>query len=348
MQGYKFTTCPGAEAQAEPSARLLRAAFADVDGAAQTSQDFHSWYLLRPGMWAFSAWHQEEMVANVWATLAKMYLGKSLIKVGIVDGVCTHPTHRRQGLATFLLNEVAKFIKEKNCHLSLLYTLSPAPEKAPPPAYALYQKLGYQEAARINYFVHPGAFCRTGASRTFDPGLKTGPLDEAEEARFIDFLNAHFEYRDGYVPANGQLWRWRKEMRPPGLTCDFYFYEKAGGILTTICLSGLRVFLPGPSYADAAGEGSVAAATHLGEMVLLPRVADEAFALFLALIPRDTRAIALIDEKDEPAGRLFLRFGFRAPFQEVAMALPLSPEGEKALARRSGLWYPLSESIIGV
>ena len=278
------------------------------------------------------------MVANVWATLERMFLGKSLIKAGVIDGVCTHPAHRRKGLATYLLNEAAQFIKEKNCHLSLLYTLSPTSKKPHPPAYTLYQKLGYEEAARINYFVHPGAFCRTGASRTFDPGLKTGPLDEVEETRFIDFLNAHFEYRDGYVPVNRQLWRWRKEMRPPSLTCDFYFYEKAGGILATTCLSTLRVFL----------QGRATAATHLAETVLLPRARDEAFALFLALIPRDTRAIALIDEKDEATSRLFSRFGFRVPFQEVAMGFPLSPEGEKAFAQRSGPWYPLTESIIGV
>jgi len=348
MKEYEFISCPGTEVEVEPLARLFPASFRDVDGAAQPSKDFFVWYLYRPGLWAFSAWWQEQMVASVWATIEKMYLGGSLIKVGIIDGLCTHPAYRRQGLATSLLNEAAQFIKEKKSSLMLLYTLAPTSEMAHPPAYSLYQKLGYQEAARINYLVHPGAFCRTGASRSFDPGLKTGPLDEAEEARFIDFLNNHFEYRDGYVPTSRRLWRWRREMRPPSVPCDFYFYEKAGGILATICLSGLRVFLPQSGPMGGTNEARTTEATHLGEIVLLPRAKDEAFPLFLALIPRDTRAIALVDEKDEDYSRLFYRFGFRSLFQEVAMALPLTPEGEKALAQRSGPWYPLTESIIGV
>jgi hypothetical protein len=277
-----------------------------------------------------------------------MYLGNSLIDVGIIDGLCTHPAYRRKGLATSLLEEAIQFMKARNSHLSLLYTLAPTPENAHPSAYNLYQKLGYKEAARINYLVHPGAFCRTGASRSFDPGLKTGPLDEAEEVRFIDFLNAHFENRDGYRPTSRRLWRWHKEMRPPSLPADFYFYEKAARVLATICLSGGRVLLPQSGPMGGTNQARATAATHLGEMVLLPRAKDEAFALFLALIPRHSRAIALLDEKDEASSQLFYRFGFRSLFQEVAMALPLTPEGEQAFAQRSGFWYPLSLSIIGV
>jgi hypothetical protein len=135
-------------------------------------------------------------------------------------------------------------------------------------------------------------------------------------------------------------------MRPASVSSDFYFYEKAGSILATICLSGLRVLLPDP--VGGTGQARAKAATHIGDMVLLPRARDEAFALFLALIPRDTWAVALVDEKDEATAQLFSRVGFRSLFQEVAMVLPLTPKGERAFAQRSGPWCPLSESIIGV
>jgi ribosomal protein S18 acetylase RimI-like enzyme len=303
---------------------LTRLAFSSYEGVLKPSAAHTAWYLHRPGMdrkLSRAALHGRRMVASLYVTVAMVRLGGQLVRTGVIDTVMTHPDHRRRGLARRLLGEAIEAMRAHGLAVSLLYTV---PGSGP---YELYRSLGFRPHVEVAYLRRPPL---AGPQRR-------QPAAPVRRAELVAFLNTCFEAHDGYVPLDDDLWRWRREERPaecPALTSTV---ERDGTLAgsVTFC-TGAIVGIGSPCYV-------------LSDLAIAPGVdASETLAALLAAAPGNAPVLALVATGDCREMRALEAAGFARTGSEVAMVLPLSEEGERAVAQPAKRWYVLVESVIGV
>lgn len=307
---------------------LTRLAFGSYPGVLAPSAAHRAWYVRRPGMDATlspAIVHGRRLVASAFVTVARMLLGGRLRPVGIVDTVMTHPDYRRQGLARRVLAAAVAGMRARGLAASLLYTV---PDSI---AYRFYRSLGYRAHAPVHYFRHE----RAAGGPSVPVAERLLPADEGAVAAF---LNAHFAGHDGFVPIDGELWRWRRSQRPPELPAAVYLVRDGHGIrgCVTLCRAPIVASTAPASYVLA--DLAVAAGAH----------APETLASLLAPLPAGAEALALSAAGNEAENRLLAAAGFGPQGSEVAMVLPLTSEAERDLAAPPPPWYVLTESVIGV
>lgn len=321
---YEIRPHAGVPDLARQAYELTWLAFSSYEGVLTPSAAHTAWYLRRPGMdrkLSRAALHEGRMVSSVYVTVAMVRLGGQLVRTGVIDTLMTHPDHRRRGLARRLLEEAIEAMRAQDLAASLLYTV---PGSGP---YELYQSLGFRPHAEVAYLCRPPV----AVPQRREPAGLIG------RAELMAFLNACFGQHDGYVPLDDDLWRWRREERPaecPALTSTV---ERDGSLVgsVTFC-TGSVVGMGSPCYV-------------LSDLAIAPDVdASETLAALLVAAPGDAPMLALAATGDHRETEALEAAGFARTGSEVAMVLPLSAQGERAVARPLRRWYVLVESVIGV
>ena len=309
---------------------LTRLAFGTYPGVLVPTEADMAWYIRRPGMDAYlsrAALWGEQLAASLFVTVAPVKLGGRLQLVGIVDTVMTHPDHRCRGLARRLLIEAIGLMRERGLAASLLYTLPGSV------GYELYRSLGYRPHVPVHYL-------RRRQPSMAAPDLTIGsasPAPAASSSGLIAFLNRRLAGADGYIPLDGPLWCWRRQMRPESLPAQ-----------TVVVTEGRRLLGCG-TLCHAPIVGSAAPAWVLADLALAPGSSARAWLeCILAVAHPGDDVIALCAESDRKNLALLQSIGFAPSGCEVAMVLPLAPEVRDTLATTERPWYVLVESVIGV
>ncbi len=313
----------------DPLSRLLelhRLCFSDYVGVLPSEQSFLEWYLKRPGGGegnVFVFRNGDSVISALFLTLSHFRLGDDYLPVGIIDTVMTHPDYRKRGLASRLMEEAEKFMREKGCRFGYLYTIPGTSQ------FGLYQKLGYRDHKRVFHLLNnvsrqaPGSF----------------PVDafRLEEARI--FLNRFFEEYNGFIPFEDPMWKWRKIIRPPMLPIHILNYGKTA-IQSSITVSMAQV---------TTGKGDWVEAAFLSDWAgISPSDLEMVLRSALSIVPGGTVCDILCPVDNIEEWDILVNNGFQKATEESAMLYPLD-EGARILLgnNREGKWYPLIESVVG-
>jgi predicted N-acetyltransferase YhbS len=87
-----------------------------------------------------------EVVSHAAIYFSNLRSGNLVFKVGGINSVATHPSHRRQGLARKVMLDCIKIMEDASAHLSILWTAR----------HEFYRQLGY-ETAGSSYLYRLGA-----------------------------------------------------------------------------------------------------------------------------------------------------------------------------------------------
>ena len=81
-----------------------------------------------------------------------MRVGASLVTIGGIGGVCTHPKYRGVGYASALMQDTIGYLQTTGCDLGVLFTIIPE---------AFYRRLGWTSlpAARFQSDIQFGNQC---------------------------------------------------------------------------------------------------------------------------------------------------------------------------------------------
>ncbi len=307
---------------------LLEAvAFAEYEGSPTFDEDFTEWYLRRPGSTAdlcVAALDDEQMVSVVLVAIQPLQLGGKLLDCGIIDSIATHPQHRRQGLARKLMEMAHAKMRLAGADAAVLYT---NPEDYP---YRFYQRLGYQTRAVCQML--------EGARPAAKGPLRVRPAQALEHQAIAGMLNRFYSAHEGYAPLNAELWEWHKVARPLGMEPLLLVAEAAGEPAATCTYAEVPVLLKGETV-------TVAALSDFAYDAEACQAA-EALVSLLATTPQGT-VVCLLD-KEDPLAELYEKAGFTKAVSEVSMVLPFSKAAHEAMAAKSGPWYVMVESVIGV
>ncbi|MEA3403465.1 MAG: GNAT family N-acetyltransferase [Armatimonadota bacterium] len=301
---------------------LTNAAFAEYEGAMEVSEQWTDWYLQRPGTdpkLCQAALDDGKLVSQVIVCQQDLQLGGELLRCGIVDSVATEPGHRRRGLARALMERAHEAMQEADIDAAVLYT---NPEDHP---YRFYLRLGYRERARAAMLVGPWPA---------ESGCGALPVDAAEHrAGLCDLLNEYYVGHEGYSPGCRELWRWHKleAPSPPTVVAEL----TGAGPASTASFARASVRIGGRQH-------TVSLAYDIAAEVMNP----EQYGGLLSTAPRET--VALLLDEDSPERRWADDLGFEPQIAEVSMVLPLGREASLALQERSGPWYVMVESVVGV
>jgi len=298
--------------------------FSHYDGVVHSTPEFLRWYTARPGMrqdLCQAAFAGEQLVANVFVTLAPMMLGGEVVTCGILDTVMTHPNHRRRGLATELLQRALAAMAAGGADVSLLYTAREDPMLAPE---RLYGSLDYAPRELVTRFMRPAAAVLSGPA----------PIRSAHSS--IRHLFAEALGRDdGWILLDDQLWQWRRVARPRQYPVSLHV--TGTGAAAAICSGELIL------------SGARRPLTVVSDIVLpLGDGAKTAFESLLAAAPAMAPVTVLCPQSDARMVDLLSGLGFAAAGAETVMMRGITDRGAAALARPLSGWYVAVESVIGV
>ena len=301
---------------------LNRLTFSDYVGVIDPQESFLSWYLARPGLdhdLSWAAWHEGQPVSSLFVTCCTLALAGEPRRVGIVDTVMTHPSHRRRGLARALLTAAIAASRAAGLDALQLYT---SPGSA---GYHLYRSLGFQDWAQLHYWERPA---ESGPGPRLAGWVSVGTEEEHRAVR--DALQAAAAQYDGLPQHDDRSWRWRRLDRPSSMPAEVWLRTEGSA---------------GPETVTAAP----VSLTGLGQrLVLSDAVIAEArcFAGLCRHLAGRAPLVAIAEERDRLLTEVLTNAGFRRGQAEAALLLGLSPQVPKEPGPRP--WFPLSESIIGV
>lgn len=303
-------------------ADLSNIAFAEYEGSPQADAAFCEWYLRRPGSTpelCVAALAGDRMVSNVLVAVQPLVLGGETLPCGIVDTVATHPDHRGQGLARQLMLATHERMRQAGAEAAVLYT---NPANHP---YRFYGRLGYETRAQAGLI--------TGSRPTPSGDTAVRPMrpEEAEVVRLL--TNRTFAAYEGFSPLDDALWDWHRVDRPANLPVSLQVAERDGQIIGVVALATVDVLL--------AGQRQVL--TVVSDAVY----PDESCLCDLLATAPGTDLAALADLQS-PLTDDLQALGFTVSVGEVAMVLPFTERARYALTQRSGPWYVMVESVIGV
>ncbi|NLJ36767.1 MAG: GNAT family N-acetyltransferase [candidate division WS1 bacterium] len=307
--------------------RLNTAAFAEYEGALLMGDEFTRWYLQRPGsssQLCVGALAGEQLVSMVLVTVQPVQVGGRLLSCGIVDSVGTDPAHRRQGLARKLMEMAHERMQAAGADAALLYT---NPEGL---AYHFYNRMDYQTRAQCVLFEGKRPAKRGSLA------VRLARTDDHDAIiRMLDSFYADYE---GYAPLRGELWDWHKVNRPAEMPLQLLVAEAGDRLVATCSLGTVRLLL----------DSDTVAVTAMSDFAWLVDACDgqEALSALLAEAAQEN-LVCLLDETDQIAG-LCEAVGLEKAIGEVSMLLPFTPQAHDAMLDKSGPWYVMAESVIGV
>ena len=85
----------------------------------------------------------------------RMRVGASLVTIGGIGGVCTHPNYRGVGYASALMRETIDYLRTTGCDLGVLFTIIPE---------AFYQRLGWTSFPLYGFSVAYNSAARVAAA----------------------------------------------------------------------------------------------------------------------------------------------------------------------------------------
>jgi predicted N-acetyltransferase YhbS len=320
---YQFASLAEAGRTAADLAPLIRTAFADYEGVVCLDAAYVEWYLRRPGLGAGNAFVclcGDEVVANVFLTLAPVRLGGDLLTVGILDTVCTHPRHQRKGLARELMARALDHLRAEGAEAAVLFT---QPDSVP---YGFYDRLGFREHVRIH-----------GFRGVVLPGQTDLPVRIAPAQLARDHVSRCLAHRDGFVELTDALWNWRRRDRPVSLPVECVLVGDGEGAATAALCRADFVRSGAPNLGLALTDLSV------------PETVDpaEVIAAIAGARAGPLPLIWLVAECNEREVSAAVSLGL-SPLPECAMVCALSPRGVSALGQPVGAWYTPVESVLGV
>lgn len=270
--------------------------------------------------------HNDAIVSSLFLTLIAFYFEGNLIPVGIVDTVMTHPAHRGRGLATMLLREAESIMRTHRCWFGYLYTIPDTNQ------FRLYQKLGYRDFKRVFHLQREGCFLQ---QKRFVSSVSSE--ENSEEVRC--FLNETLRSYNGFLPFDGQLWKWRKENRPKAIPADVVTFRDSQGIQGTLTVT-LGKIVTSSGDEEVAFLSDWAGLSIEGKENVLRRIISHL---------RDVKIDILCPVDNLEEWQILRKHGFSPYLAESAMLLPLCDKAEDLLLKASSRpWYPLIESVVGV
>jgi len=328
MNEYRLVTHAQVEDSpgfAEALCRLNSLTFGEYYGVFFPTPDFINWYVTRPGLelgLSQAAFRGEELVSSLFVTLARMRLGGEMVLCGFVDTVMTHPSHRRRGLASSLLQRALAAMKSAGAEVSLLYASC---EDPPEPPQIMYQRLGYSVYELALRFVKQPPHTAEAAPATLIPP------DDGARISFASALSQH----DGWIELDDSLWRWRRIQRPPhypAILC-----RTPGGALCAMC-SG-----------DLLATGQPRRVTVVSDLVLPDESREEGdLKAIIATAVSDAPITVFCANSDTTLNRCLRSLAFVPVATEAAMVRPLTQAAADLVRTQPRDWYAAVESIIGV
>ncbi len=321
--GYELTDHSRIDDVVAQTTRLTNAAFADYEGAMEVDESWTEWYLQRPGTepeLCQVALDGDTVVAQVLVCAQPLQLGDGVLDCAIIDGVATHPEHRRQGLARQLMERAHEAMKERELAASVLYT---NPEDHP---YEFYRRLGYRERARGSLLVGPRPEGNRCAAEEVDATEHGGALR--------DLINDYYTGWEGFHPLDEAIWQWHR-LDPPVGPATVVAELAGSGAVSTVSFAHANLKLRTRTQAVAVAYDM--AATVMNE--------DQVRSL---LSSAPTEYVAMLVDNEAPERRWAESVGLQKQVSEVAMVLPLGREASTALEDHDPLWYVMVESVIGV
>lgn len=321
----ELATAPFSERAPSPEALtdLEAAAFANYSGVIEPSLAFTRWFMARPGFdreLSRGAWHDDLLVASIFAVRAALLITRRPWQLAIVDTVMTHPSYRRQGVARALLSEAEALGRRAGLAALQLYT---QPGSA---GYRLYGSLGFLHLRTLRYW-H-----RTAKADGNSP-LKWAPARPDDRERVMAVLTALARTHEGVPVQTESLWRWRKCNRPRFIAPTVWVRGGSSEIRETLTSAPVRL-------------------TGEQERLLLSDAVIESpasLADFVRGLPDGPPQVALADEIDDRLQEALGNAGFVRGQEEAVMLLPLGEPSLAGLLRGSRRpWFPLTESIVGV
>ncbi|MEN3187036.1 MAG: GNAT family N-acetyltransferase [Atribacterota bacterium] len=322
---YHFTVA--SEIPEEPYSELLalhRLCFGQYQGVLPFDESILRWYIQRPGLGlehTLVMLHGDTIISSLFLTLSAFVVEGTLLPVGIIDTVMTHPLYRGKGLATKLMQEAEAMMRACDCWFGYLYTV---PETR---QFGLYQNLGYRDFQRVFHLEKEGQA----------PKIEVTPFPQ-EEVR--QFLNETLVRYNGFIPFDEALWKWRKVERPAGIPAQVFVHrDSRGKIQGTITLAWGKIV-------TATGEEEV---VYLSDWAGVSKEGKERL-LHVALSAAGNAKVDLlcpVSNLEEWA--ILQENGFQPTLAESAMLFPLRKEAQTVLQKAlSKNWYPLIESVVGV
>lgn len=328
MSGYRFTTHGEIADKAglhRQLAELEGLTFSHYDAVIEATPSFVDWYTARPGMDARlcqAALCGDDLVGNVFVTVARMRLAGEMVSCGILDTVMTHPAHRRRGLARGVLERAIGAMEEAGVEVSLLNTAWAEPAAVP---QRMYESLGYRVYTSVDRYVRRAP--QNGGEEA------AAPMAPDEAAR--EGFSAAFGERSGWLELDECLWRWHRVDRPseyPNRIC-----RTPDGGMGVLCTGRLLVDgMPRPYTVLS----DIAPSEH-GAM-------GRALRSMMAAAPREAPITVLCPRTDDVLGETLKGTGFEVAGAEVAMLRPIAAASARLLEQPVGDWYVAVESIIGV
>ncbi len=305
--------------------RLSNVAFAEYEGAMPVDESFTAWYLQRPGCrpgLCPVALQEGQLVSNVLVAIQSLQLGGEVLPCGIIDTVATEPEHRGRGLARRLMEDAHDRMRQAGAEAAVLYT---NPDGHP---YRFYERLGYETRAVGAALL--GARPAAGACRGAEPAA------EGDRAALCELLDGVYAAWEGYAPMTPELWQWHRVARPPEMPARLMVARSERGQLSAMAaLAHVELLIAGEQV-PATVISDVACEADLGPHL----------DTFLACA--DAERIMTIVDRAAPLYGLLIDRGFTEAVREVAMVLPFTDRAREAMARRTGPWYVMIESVVGV
>jgi predicted N-acetyltransferase YhbS len=320
-QGYRIGDHRDVEDLPQQLAALSNAAFSQYEGAMPVDAAFISWYLRRPGCrpeLCPVALSEDRLVSNVLVAIEDLRLGGEVLPCGIIDTVATLPQHRRHGLARVLMERAHELMRQAGAEAAVLYT---NPDDHP---YRFYQRLGYETRAVGAALLGPRPAHTQPAQ----------PATSAEAAAIRRLLDRFYSQYEGYAPVTDELWDWHRLSRPGDMPVHLrVLRDDSQEVVGTAAFAEAET-LVGGEQVPVAVAGDLACDTGTSLQRLLAAAPGE-------------RVMTLVDEQS-PLYAELLGLGFEPAVRETAMVLPFSQRAVAALGHRSGPWYIMIESVVGV
>lgn len=230
--------------------RLERLCFSGVLGETEDADWEASYTPPRRGGWQVIT-HHGEPVSLIGTFHSEVSVYSSPLRVGSIGGVCTHPDHRGQGLATRLLDYCTRRLTAEGARLIFISGMR-----------GLYTRAGNITAQDFEYVALKPGQLQPGAGDLFirpataaDAAL-CARIYQAEPVRFVrrvDKFTEHFARREEYLKGDD----WIVESRGTPVAYCFtrlpWGYTREQGVREAIEYAGSRVALAGSLALALAG-----------------------------------------------------------------------------------------------
>ncbi len=321
---------------AEELNELGNACFQNYDGVIATTPAFRHWFMSRPGMSPASRFvvvHEDRIVSSLLLTMIDLQFGGETMKAGAIDGVATHPEHRRRGLARELLDRALSFMEREQADLGFLYTV---PDTAP---FRFYETAGYRELVRVRYLRHDE---RQAGAGSVDTDWRIAAPAGAELEAYPALLNRRFSGHWGYPPMTDELWHWRRVARPRQFPVTVYTGDREPD------QEGDPQLLFSLGQAPIRKGGTKETLVMLNDVSAPGGLTADAVHAMLAQAPKGVPVIHLCPDTHETDREAFSSAGFRESGLEACLVKPLNNRADRTIRRPPPRWYIVTESVVGV